>query len=65
MLEPEFKTKLKDGTTVLIQTVDPCDKQEKWGHDYRDVGGRIMSGTVIESTDFANIRNNWALTLLF
>lgn len=27
MLEPEFKTKLKDGTTVLIRTVDPCDKQ--------------------------------------
>lgn len=27
MLEPEFKTKLKDGTIVLIRTVNPCDKQ--------------------------------------
>lgn len=27
MLKPEFKTILKDGTNVLIRTVDPCDKQ--------------------------------------
>ena len=27
MLEPEFKTRLKDGTAVLIRTVNPCDKQ--------------------------------------
>lgn len=27
MLEPEFNTKLKDGKTVLIRTIDPCDKQ--------------------------------------
>lgn len=27
MLEPEFKTKLKDGTNVLIRTVNPCDEQ--------------------------------------
>ncbi len=27
MLKPEFKTKLKDGATALIRTVDPCDKK--------------------------------------
>lgn len=27
VLEREFKRKLKDGTYVLIRTVDPCDTQ--------------------------------------
>ena len=27
MVEPEFKTKLRDGTNILIRTVDPCDKK--------------------------------------
>lgn len=27
MLEAEFKAKLKDGTQVLIRTIDPCDKK--------------------------------------
>ena len=55
-------------------------QKNKLGHNYRDVGGtspwtgegrtmqeqlsRITSGTVIESTVFSNIRNNWYLTLI-